>query len=139
MKGIVSFPGISGWFPINLPSLGWHSNRGDDRHDNRGLERVVGGLEMTVKFAHLEDRERVVHCGRSLGWSPEMDLDEEEWDSAGRFTYRIHLNKRTYFEYAHSFFLEKKTRKSGRFTYRIHLNKRIDPQLTQIFLYLCCL
>lgn len=84
--------GISGWFPItvsrnvssedNMDASGYHGNY---------LHRVVGGVELEVKFAHHNDREKVIHAGRNVGWSP-VDLqveDEEEWmsddESSDRF------------------------------------------------------
>ena len=63
--------GVSGWYPINLPSMGWgtsNSELSEEGHNgNRGLERVVGGVEIQVKFAHNEDLETVVHAARGVG------------------------------------------------------------------------
>jgi len=52
---------------------------------NHGLDRVVGGLELSIKFAHHNDRERVIHAGRGVGWSPvDLDVeDDEDWQSEG--------------------------------------------------------
>lgn len=53
---------------------------------NRGLDRVVGGVELSIKFAHYNDRDRVVHVARGMGWSP-VDLeveDDDEWQSDGK-------------------------------------------------------
>ena len=59
-----------------MDASGYHGNY---------LHRVVGGVELEVKFAHHNDREKVIHAGRIVGWSPvdvEME-DEEEWLSDG--------------------------------------------------------
>ncbi|XP_035686866.1 C2 domain-containing protein 3-like isoform X2 [Branchiostoma floridae] len=78
--------GLHGWHPITRPPIGWE--RGEDNmhdspadppdqsHDSDGLQRVVGGAELSVKFAHADDRERVVHAGRTMGWSPEDDVED---------------------------------------------------------------
>ena len=43
-----------------------------------------GGLELCVKFAHHEDRERVIHAARGLGWSPtDLDIEQDDWESEG--------------------------------------------------------
>lgn len=85
--------GINGWFPINLPSLGWQKDESNvdvsrteaDSPSMKGLERVVGGLELSVKFAHHDNRERVIHAARGVGWSPvELDVEQDEdWESEG--------------------------------------------------------
>ena len=56
----------------------------DQSHDSDGLQRVVGGAELSIKFAHADDRERVVHAGRTMGWSPEDDV-EDLWMDDGLF------------------------------------------------------
>lgn len=48
-----------------------------------GLTRVVGGLELRVRFAHQEDLDRVVHAARSVGWAPDFDIEHRDWDEAG--------------------------------------------------------
>ncbi len=48
-----------------------------------GLQRVVGGLELSIKFAHHEDIERVLHAGRGVGWAPEFDIEYRDWEDAG--------------------------------------------------------
>ncbi|OWF51153.1 C2 domain-containing protein 3-like [Mizuhopecten yessoensis] len=82
--------GINGWFAVNLPLIGWRqdASQAEDEEDrtvpcNQGLERVVGGVELSVKFAHHNDRDRVVHAARGVGWSPvDLDVeDEEDWQS----------------------------------------------------------
>lgn len=69
-----------------MDASGYHGNY---------LHRVVGGVELEVKFAHHNDREKVIHAGRNVGWSP-VDLqveDEEEWMSDGRWRHRYFIIK----------------------------------------------
>jgi hypothetical protein len=98
--------GISGWFPVLKPALGWDGNKNqpeneaDDISGRREselaakaatgeksaayrLERVVGGLEVELKFGRAEDLERVVRAARGVGWAPEYDIEHRDWDSAG--------------------------------------------------------
>ena len=83
--------GIQGWFPLAIPSQGWapsntdHSSPQEDAHNEpitqQGLERVGGGLELAIKFAHGNDRERLVDAARSVGWSPHGMVDDVEiWE-----------------------------------------------------------
>lgn len=78
--------GISGWFPITVsPNVSSEDNMDASGYHGNYLHRVVGGVELEVKFAHHNDREKVIHAGRNVGWSP-VDLqveDEEEWMSDG--------------------------------------------------------
>ncbi|XP_066282765.1 C2 domain-containing protein 3-like isoform X2 [Branchiostoma lanceolatum] len=78
--------GLHGWYPITRPPLGWERDEdnmhrspedpSDQSHDSNGLQRIVGGAELSIKFAHADDRERVVHAGRTMGWSPEDDVED---------------------------------------------------------------
>ena len=93
------FSGINGWYPIYVPPVGWGNTAAqrtrtedtDVSRDDRdftppsvmGLQRVVGGLELSVKFAHHEDLERVLHAGRGVGWAPDYDIEHRDWESAG--------------------------------------------------------
>ncbi|XP_060130012.1 C2 domain-containing protein 3 isoform X3 [Zootoca vivipara] len=55
--------GIRGWFPITLP---------EDlvpAHCANILQTIVGGLELSVTFAHPGDRQRVLDAARLLGWN----------------------------------------------------------------------
>ena len=86
-----------GWHPINLPSLGWESSAHPDQsqesfHGGRGLERVVGGLELSIKFAHHEDLERVVHAARGVGWAPDYDIEHRDWESAGDLLFAVYCH-----------------------------------------------
>ncbi|CAL1526799.1 unnamed protein product, partial [Lymnaea stagnalis] len=71
--------GVNGWFPINLPSLGWAKPVDVDGHPTTALDQVAGGLELSVRFAHQDDRDRVISAGKAVGWSP-IDLDVEQTD-----------------------------------------------------------
>ncbi|KAK3100781.1 hypothetical protein FSP39_025242 [Pinctada imbricata] len=90
--------GINGWYPVmgnpfsqSLDSSGNHGNR---------IEGVVGGLEVCVKFAHHNDRDKVIDAGRGVGWSP-VNLqveDEDDWmsddESTDRFyTVQVHIEQ----------------------------------------------
>ncbi|XP_075054598.1 C2 domain-containing protein 3 isoform X2 [Mixophyes fleayi] len=60
--------GISGWYPVLVP---------EDSKLPRAtgiLDNVVGGLVLSIGFAHHSDRERVLEVARGLGWSE----DEED-------------------------------------------------------------
>ncbi|XP_078324570.1 C2 domain-containing protein 3-like isoform X2 [Crassostrea virginica] len=78
--------GVSGWFPVSIsPNAASEDNMDASGYHGNYLHRVVGGVELEVKFAHHNDREKVIHAGRNVGWSPvdvEME-DEEEWLSDG--------------------------------------------------------
>ncbi|KAM7130265.1 C2 domain-containing protein 3 isoform 3-T3 [Ciconia maguari] len=106
--------GITGWYPVTLPEDLMPS------HCTNVMQAVVGGLELSVTFAHQDDRERVLEAAKLLGWNSEeshehsMD-DSDEWEqSANPATVTIstprvwlpvhcvllagqtHLNKSTY-------------------------------------------
>lgn len=72
-----------------MPSAGWSKESKPDSSEEmekKGLERVGGGLELSIKFAHLDDRERVINAGRGVGWSPmDIDVEQEEWESEGNY------------------------------------------------------
>lgn len=54
-------------------------------HCTNIMENIVGGLELSITFAHHGDRERVVEAAKLLGWNHEeshedsMDDDDDEW------------------------------------------------------------
>ncbi|XP_075347473.1 C2 domain-containing protein 3 isoform X3 [Mycteria americana] len=106
--------GITGWYPVTLPEDLMPS------HCTNVMQAIVGGLELSVTFAHQDDRERVLEAAKLLGWNSEesredsMD-DSDEWEqSANPATVTIstprvwlpvhcvllagqaHLNKSTY-------------------------------------------
>ncbi|NWV67862.1 C2CD3 protein, partial [Malurus elegans] len=68
--------GISGWYPVTLPE-----DPMPPQHTNT-LQAVVGGLELSVAFAHQGDRERVLEAARLLGWSREELQADSEGESA---------------------------------------------------------
>uniref|UniRef100_A0A8D0HFV3 C2 domain containing 3 centriole elongation regulator n=1 Tax=Sphenodon punctatus TaxID=8508 RepID=A0A8D0HFV3_SPHPU len=64
--------GIKGWYPVTLP---------DDLLPSpctNIMQTIVGGLEISVSFAHPGDRERVVEAAKLLGWNQDEDSTEEE-------------------------------------------------------------
>ncbi|XP_035478063.2 C2 domain-containing protein 3 isoform X3 [Scophthalmus maximus] len=69
--------GISGWFGVYTPQE--TSSQYTQQHV------LVGGLELSVNFAHHSDRDRVIKAAQGLGWvmAPSdcemQDDDEEAW------------------------------------------------------------
>ncbi|XP_054247089.1 C2 domain-containing protein 3 [Indicator indicator] len=67
--------GISGWFPVTLS---------EDVMPSSFMQAIVGGLELSVTFAHPEDRGRVLEAAKLLGWSEESHEatmgDSDEWE-----------------------------------------------------------
>lgn len=67
--------GISGWF-------GLYATR--EKHPQH-QHILVGGLQISISFAHPSDRERVIKAARDLGWEPpHRDHDEERWEDSRR-------------------------------------------------------
>lgn len=74
--------GITGWYPVNIPVSEWNQEPADEMIGTSGLQRIGGGLEVSVKFAHHVDRERVINSARGLGWSPlDVDIEQDGWES----------------------------------------------------------
>nr|KAF6437085.1 C2 domain containing 3 centriole elongation regulator [Molossus molossus] len=75
---LIKRSGITGWYPIILPEDGAMP------HSLELMQKIVGGLELSVSFTHPGDRERVLEAAELLGWSFENNLkdlvkmDEEE-------------------------------------------------------------
>ncbi|XP_077902788.1 C2 domain-containing protein 3 isoform X3 [Ictidomys tridecemlineatus] len=75
---LVKRSGITGWYPVILPE------DGDLPHGLELLQKIVGGLELSVSFTHPGDRERVLEAAELIGWNFENSLkdlvkmDEEE-------------------------------------------------------------
>ncbi|XP_061575633.1 C2 domain-containing protein 3 [Cololabis saira] len=66
--------GISGWFGLYLTREGRPS-----QHQHI----LVGGLEVSISFAHHSDRERAIKAAQSLGWEvPHDDIGQEEDDES---------------------------------------------------------
>ncbi|NXL50824.1 C2CD3 protein, partial [Podilymbus podiceps] len=106
--------GITGWYPVTLSEVLMPS------HCTNVMQAIVGGLELSVSFAHQDDRERVLEVAKLFGWnSEESDEDgrddSDEWEqSADPVTVTVstprvwlpvhcvllagqtHLNKNTY-------------------------------------------
>lgn len=46
---------------------------------------MVGGLEISVHFAHTTDRQHVLEAARSIGWSPmDQHIEQKEWQDEGK-------------------------------------------------------
>uniref|UniRef100_A0A8C3SLZ1 C2 domain containing 3 centriole elongation regulator n=1 Tax=Chelydra serpentina TaxID=8475 RepID=A0A8C3SLZ1_CHESE len=75
---LIKRSGITGWYSVTLPEDLVLS------HCTNIMENIVGGLELSITFAHHGDRERVVEAAKLLGWNHEenhedsMD-DDDEW------------------------------------------------------------
>lgn len=67
--------GISGWFPVTL------SEDLLPPHCTNAMQAIVGGLELSVAFAHQGDRERVLEAAKLLGWSSEETQEDSEDES----------------------------------------------------------
>ncbi|NXK56765.1 C2CD3 protein, partial [Chauna torquata] len=73
--------GITGWYPVTL------SEDVMPLHCTNVTQAIVGGLELSVTFAHHNDRERVLEAAELLGWNseegPEDSMDEsDEWEQS---------------------------------------------------------
>jgi len=92
---VVVIAGISGWYPVNAASHGWDvDDRSTEQRCNElscRLDRVIGGLELTVKFAHSDDRDRVIHAARGVGWASVRDVEHRDWCEAGQSLFLIIL------------------------------------------------
>lgn len=69
-----TYVGISGWFGVYI-SL--------EASSSQHQHILVGGLELSISFAHHSDRERVIKAAQGLGWEntltdSSMMQDEEE-------------------------------------------------------------
>ena len=81
--------GLRGWYSVMPPVTGWLShvdnngaanNANEEFGKRQGLQRVVGGIELSLNFAHQDDIERVMHAARGVGWSPEFGIDAADWE-----------------------------------------------------------
>ncbi|NWR54380.1 C2CD3 protein, partial [Bucorvus abyssinicus] len=84
LLGIVTIPtrdllrrrsGITGWYPVTLSEDLMPS------HCTNIMQAVVGGLELSVTFAHQDDRERVLEAARLLGWTSKENHEHSTDDS----------------------------------------------------------
>ncbi|XP_075706126.1 LOW QUALITY PROTEIN: C2 domain-containing protein 3 [Rhinoderma darwinii] len=64
--------GISGWFPVMVSEQSTPPGTGGI------LDNVVGGLELSVSFAHHSDRERVLEVAGGLGWTEDEGEDRDQ-------------------------------------------------------------
>ncbi|XP_070685639.1 C2 domain-containing protein 3 [Pempheris klunzingeri] len=70
--------GISGWFGIYLPQ---------ETSSSQHQQVLVGGLEISINFAHQSDRDRVIKAAQGVGWEVtqnEMEDGEEAWGDSMR-------------------------------------------------------
>ncbi|XP_022063857.2 C2 domain-containing protein 3 isoform X1 [Acanthochromis polyacanthus] len=70
--------GISGWFGVY---------KTQETSSSQRQHVLVGGLEVSVSFAHHADRERAIKAAQALGWEmPQSDSalqeDEESWEES---------------------------------------------------------
>lgn len=70
--------GISGWFGV-------HASKQTCSSEEQQV--LVGGIEITVNFAHHSDRERVIKAAQGLGWEMalkicESEEHEESWEES---------------------------------------------------------
>ncbi|CAO2613657.1 C2 domain-containing protein 3 [Lemmus lemmus] len=66
---LVKRSGITGWYPIILPDQGLPQ-------DLEYIQKIVGGLELSVSFTHPGDRERVLEAAELLGWTFDNSLKD---------------------------------------------------------------
>nr|XP_023394722.1 C2 domain-containing protein 3 isoform X3 [Loxodonta africana] len=75
---LVKRSGITGWYPVIFPEDGVLT------HSLELMQKIVGGLELSVSFTHPGDRERVLEAAELLGWSFDnglkdlVNMDKEE-------------------------------------------------------------
>lgn len=60
--------GISGWFGVHTA----------EQTSSQDQQILVGGVEISVNFAHHSDRERVIKAAQGLGWDVAQRLSERE-------------------------------------------------------------
>ncbi|XP_037402613.1 C2 domain-containing protein 3 isoform X3 [Pygocentrus nattereri] len=68
--------GISGWFGLSPPP----------NMSSQCSLTSVGGLELSIHFAHHTDRERVLSSARLMGWDADGDSEEEEAEEERDFS-----------------------------------------------------
>ncbi|NWS66786.1 C2CD3 protein, partial [Crotophaga sulcirostris] len=105
---------ITGWYPVTLSEDLMPS------HCTNVMQAIVGGLEVSVTFAHQDDRERILEAAKLLGWNSEESYgdsvdDSDEWEQSASpaavtistprvwlpvhcvlLAGQLHLNKSTY-------------------------------------------
>ncbi|XP_036043231.1 C2 domain-containing protein 3 isoform X2 [Onychomys torridus] len=67
---LIKRSGITGWYPVILPE-----DEGLSR-DLEFMQKIVGGLELSVSFTHPGDRERVLEAAELLGWTFDSSLKD---------------------------------------------------------------
>lgn len=70
--------GVSGWFGVNLQQ---------EKRSSQHQHILVGGLDVSLRFAHHSDWEKVFKAAREVGWEmtqSEVLGDEEAWAESTR-------------------------------------------------------
>ncbi|XP_065059410.1 C2 domain-containing protein 3-like [Rhopilema esculentum] len=71
--------GIKGWHPINVPRAYRQSRyQSKGKTDADEFQKMIGGLELAVKFGKETDRELVINTARGAGWSPLESIETHE-------------------------------------------------------------
>ncbi|KAM6157471.1 C2 domain-containing protein 3 [Rhynchocyon petersi] len=90
---LVKRSGITGWYPVIFPVDGVLT------HSLELMQKIVGGLELSISFTRPGDRERVLEAAELLGWSWDgslkdlVSLDKEEPATVTISTPRLWLPK----------------------------------------------
>ncbi|CAI9744497.1 domain-containing 3-like [Octopus vulgaris] len=67
---LTSTTGINGWFPVNKPVVEDTSRLITVQTSSAGqLERVVGGVEVSIKFSQANDLDRVIRIAEMHNWT----------------------------------------------------------------------
>ncbi|XP_076591806.1 C2 domain-containing protein 3 isoform X2 [Chaetodon auriga] len=74
--------GISGWFGVYLPQ---------ETSSSQHHHILVGGLEISVNFAHHSDRERVIKAAQGVGWEIAQNEKQDDEDVWGECTRNLSL------------------------------------------------
>lgn len=66
--------GIKGWYALASAATVVTSEISPDP-----ITSCVGGIELGVRFAHQDDRRRLINSAKQLGWLDKTYLDEENF------------------------------------------------------------
>ncbi len=66
--------GISGWFGVYIPQ---------ETSSSQQQHILVGGLEISINFAHHSDRERMIKAAQGVGWEIAQNEEQEDEDTQG--------------------------------------------------------
>lgn len=82
--------GIKGWLPVLSPSVGWQI-KAHELNLNEELFRINGGLEIVVRFAQQDDRNRVIEAAKSVGWIRNDIAFDLPLDNDSNTNYLFHI------------------------------------------------